>query len=117
LTRPSKHQAAFYPDVIHLGLDARVKRVRDSAEIWVPVFLIRAVRGAARGLKKRVVERWPFEVPNLQAAQDIVDETELGNDDVWEDADTVEIADVSGKILAARVYPGGDDKRGAWVKS
>jgi len=82
----------------------------------MPVFLIRAVRNAERGLKKRVVERWPFEVPNLQAAQDIADETELGNGDVWEVADTVEIADLSGTILAARAYVKGDNRRRAWVK-
>jgi hypothetical protein len=78
--------------------------------------IIRAIRGAERDPKRRVVERWPFEVPNLQAAQDIVDETDLGDDDVWEQADAVEIADFSGRILAARIYTKPDEKRAAWFK-
>ncbi len=82
----------------------------------MPVLIIRAIRGAERDPKRRIVERWPFEVPNLQAAQDIVDETDLGNDDVWEIADAVEIADFSGSILAARPYTKPDEKRAVWVK-
>jgi len=89
---------------------------RDILELEVPVLIIRAIRGAARDPKRRVVERWPFEVPNLQAALDIVDETGLGDDDVWEQADAVEIADLSGSILAARPYTKPDEKRVAWVK-
>gem|GEM_PF-5872419 len=82
----------------------------------MPVLIIRAVRGAERDQKRRVVERWPFEVPNLRAAQDIADETVLGDDDVWEIADGIEIADFSGKILAARPYTKPDEKRPQWIK-
>jgi hypothetical protein len=78
--------------------------------------MIRAIRSVERDPKRRVVERWPFEVPNVQAAQDIVDETDLGNDDVWEMADTIEIADFSGTILAKRLYTKPGDVRAAWVK-
>ncbi len=82
----------------------------------MPVLIIRAIRSAERDSKRRVVGRWPFDVPNLQAAQDIVDETDLGNDDVWEVADLVEIADFSGTILALRAYTKPNEKRAAWVK-
>jgi hypothetical protein len=78
--------------------------------------MIRAVRSAERDPKRRVVERWPFEVPNLQAAQDIVDETDLGKGEVWEVADAIEIADFSGKILATRHYTKPDEQRTVWVK-
>ncbi len=64
-------------------------------------------------MTRRVVDRWPFEVPNLQAAQDIADETELGN--VWDEADMVEIADFAGKIRASRLYTKPGEKRTAWI--
>ncbi len=82
----------------------------------MPVLIIRAIRSAERDPKRRVVERWPFEVPNLQTAQDIVDETDLGNEDIWLEADCVEIADFSGSILAARPYTKPDETRAVWVK-
>ncbi len=80
----------------------------------MPVFIIRAVRSAERDQKKRVVDRWPFEVPNLQAAQDIADETVLG--DVWDEADRFEIADFSGQILAARAYTKPGETRAVWLR-
>jgi hypothetical protein len=79
----------------------------------VPVFIIRAVRSAERDATKRVVDRWPFEVPNLQAAKDIADETVLG--DVWDDADLIEIVDFSGKIRASRFYTKPDEKQAVWI--
>jgi hypothetical protein len=81
----------------------------------VPVFIIRAVRATERDMAKRIVDRWPFELPNLQAAQDIADETELGDEDVWLEADSIEIADFSGKIRAARAYAQPGETRPAWV--
>ncbi|WP_020176689.1 hypothetical protein [Methyloferula stellata] len=79
----------------------------------MPVFIIRAVRSSERDLTRRIVDRWPFEVPNLQAAQDIADETKLG--DVWDEADLFEIVDFAGKIRASRFYTKPGEKRAAWI--
>jgi hypothetical protein len=79
----------------------------------MPVFIIRAVKSGERDPARRVVDRWPFEVPNLQAAKDIADETVLG--DVWDEADLFEIVDFSGKIRASRPYTKPDEKRAAWI--
>ncbi len=79
----------------------------------MPVFIIRAVRSSERDMARRIVDRWPFEVPNLQAAQDIADETVLG--DVWDAADCFEIVDFTGKIRAARLYTKPGEKRTAWI--
>ncbi len=81
----------------------------------MPVFIIRAVRSDDCNPKTRVVDRWPFELPNLQAAQDIVDETDLGDEDVWAEADSVEIVDFAGKIRASRLYTKPREKRAAWI--
>jgi hypothetical protein len=79
----------------------------------VPVFIIRAIRSSEGDMTRRIIDRWPFEVPNLQAAQDIADETELG--DVWGEADCFEIVDFAGKIRASRLYTKPGEKRAAWV--
>jgi hypothetical protein len=78
----------------------------------MPVLIIRAIRRGEGDKTKRVVDRWPFEVPNLQAAKDIADETVLG--DVWDEADLIEIIDFSGTILASRFYTKPGEKRAPW---
>ena len=80
----------------------------------MPIFLLRAVRKSADGLKSaHVASMWPYAAPNLTEAKRFIDHTpDLG----WSDADTFEVADDRGRRLACRAIrvPAGGDASEPW---
>lgn len=66
------------------------------------IFIIRAIRSEEIDPSKQIADKWPFEVNDLLSAKRIADQTALGIN--WDNADTFEITDVSGKVLSSRPF-------------
>ncbi len=79
----------------------------------MPIFMLRAVRKSADGLKSaHVASMWPYQAPNLTEAKRFIDQTpSLG----WSDADTFEIADRDGHRLSWRAIAAATEPSlGSW---